>query len=144
MAFGFLKDGDTVLRMVILQLTAESTTLVVKIEQSVDDYEKSLQPPDKHLLQNLPEFPGSTPLFYARNRDTDLQLATASTPSIAQDVHAFYSDTLTADDWQEPLQESSSLQFFIKGSGVSMVLVSERTRSSKSTITLLHKTHGVK
>ncbi len=144
MAFGFLQDGNTVLRFVLLQLTAESTTLVIKIEQSVADYEKSLKPPDKHLLKGLPEFPGSTPLFYARNHDTDLQLATASTPAIARNVNAFYSDTLTADDWKEPIQEASSLQFFIKGPAVSMVLVSEPSKSGTSNITLLHKIHGVK
>ena len=144
MAFGFLQKGNTVLRFVLLQLTAESTTLVVKIEQSVADYEKSLKPPDKHMIPQLPEFPGSTPIFYARNHDTDLQLATSSTPATAADVNAFYTDSLSADKWEKPMQEASSLQLFIRGSAVSMVLVSAPTKAARSSITLLHKTHGVK
>lgn len=144
MAFGFLKNGNTVLRFVLLQLTAESTTLVVKIEQSVADYEKSLKPPDKHMIPQLPEFPGSTPIFYARNHDTDLQLATSSTPATAADVNAFYTDSLSADKWEKPMQEASSLQLFIRGSAVSMILVSAPTKAARSSITLLHKTHGVK
>lgn len=144
MAFGLIKEGDTVLRLIILQLTAESQALVVKIEQSAADYEASIKPPNEHMIAEIPEFPGSTPVFYARNRDTALQLESSSTRSTPADVNRFYSDRLGAAGWQAPLQDASSLRLFMKGPAVCMVFATEPDKTGTSTITLLHKTHGVK
>ena len=144
MAFGLLTEGHLAVRFLVIQLTNESQTLVVKIEQSADDYEKSLKPPEKHLLSQIPEFPGSKPQFYARNKDSDMQLASSSTASTAADVNTFYESLLPAAGWEKPLTNTSSLQLYMKGSAVCMVLCSQPDRTGTSTITLLHKTHGVK
>jgi hypothetical protein len=144
MAFGLVQDDKTVLRLILLQLSSESQTLVVKIEQSEDAYKKSVKPPQTHMIREMPEFPGSTPTFYARNKDTDIQLASSSTRASKQEVEAFYESRLAAKGWRKPLQQTSSLNLFIKGSTVCMLMASEPDRTGTSNITLLHKTHGVK
>ncbi len=144
MAFGIIEEGDTVIRLLVLQLTAETQALVVKIEQSADDYAASIKPPDRHMIMEVPEFPGSIPEFYARNRDTNLQLASSSTRSIPAEVNRFYSDRLKAAGWESPLEDTSSLRVFMKGQAVCLVFASAPDKTGTGTITLLHKTHGVK
>lgn len=144
MAYAFLNEGDTVLRLIVLQVSEKAETLVIKIEQSAKEYEASKEPPKKHLIEEVPEFPGSKPVFYARNKDTDFQIASSTALTAPSDVQAFYADALSAQGWNSPLEDSSSLQFYIRGSAVCMIMASKQERSGRSSITLLHKTHGVK
>ncbi len=144
MAFCLTNDGSTVLRMIILKVSDSSQTLLIKVEQTARDYEASKAPPDKHLIREVPEFPGSKPSFYAKNKDTEFQIAASTAPAAPADIAAFYANTLSAQGWENPLQDSASLQFFVKGSAVCMVMASRQERTGSSSITLLHKTHGVK
>jgi len=144
MAFAKTEDGDTVLRMIVIQVSESSKSLLIKVEQSRHDYEASLKPPAKHLIEEVPEFPGSTHVCNTGNADTDFQIACSSSRAAPADIRGYYADILPAKGWLNPLDESTSLNIYMKEQSVCMVMATEPDKTGRSTITLLHKTHGVK
>lgn len=144
MAFFMLREKDIVIRLVIIQPTSESHALVMKIEQSTFDYESSIKPPERHLLPELPEFPSSSPAFYAANSDTDLQIAASVTSAGPAEVKAYYSQRLSAQGWFNPLNDAGSLLLFARGNAVCTVMTADSEQPGITKITLLHKKHGVK
>lgn len=139
-----LENDKTAIRLFVLQLQQDSSTLLIMIEQDTDDYKASVRPPDGHLLNEIPPYPGSTPAFYAANDDTALQLQSSATKDSGQDVRNFYSAALAGDGWNCPLGATSSMQFFTRDSSICVIMVTPSERQGSNLITLLHKTHGMK
>lgn len=101
--------------------------------------------PDRHLLEHVPPFPGSQPVFYANDHHTGAKLAVASTREPPHAVINFYTASLAAAGWAPafPQASSPSIQVFMRDREiVTLTAVSEDTPRQLTRITLLHKEPG--
>lgn len=144
MAFGLAHTGKIYLRFLVLQLDAGSNALVFKMEQSEEEYEKSKKPPEKHLLEQAPEYPGSKPVFFARNDDTGLGIGVAETPADAGEIRRFYGARLAAAGWEKAIRGITDTDIYLKEQSVCYVMVTPASSNNVNRITLLHKRYGMK
>lgn len=144
MSFGIARSGDFYIRILLLQPGLKDETIVFKTEQSPDDYERSKAPPLTHMLAEVPEFPGSSPAFFAHNEDTDMSLAVASTRSTETAVRKFYDSELTSAGWAPMFTGASSTRIYLRGTEVCFVMLAQSCKDGAGKITLLHKKHGMK
>ncbi len=148
LALGELADGGTVVRCVALQVGDIARTVVMLCDQSRADYEASRTPPATHALRELPAFPASLPLFYARNAETALGVAVARSSASATEVFRFYHEALTRNGWQpQPGQPDlaspaeGGLRFY-QNRGRIAIVHAMPTADGQTRITVLHKELG--
>jgi hypothetical protein len=131
------------LQLVLLELENGRRTLVFRMEQTAQEYEQSRQPPAAHPIAELPEYPGSSPLFFVANSDTDLKLLVTEAAALPPDIQRFYRDALTGAGWSPVLPAArnstpSRLVMYQRGPELCGVFV-EPDGHTRGRITLLHK-----
>ena len=142
MASGSTMNDDTVTRFIIVQMTDVQRTLVFTIEQSASESDDSAQPPEKHLMPELPAFPGSSPTFYARDENTGMSIAMSTVLAEPMSIREFYGASLSASGWMQMFPSQSNdagMTVFLNKNEVACVNVELPSSSSLSKITLLHK-----
>ncbi len=134
-------SGDTVTRLLLLRPAPDGPMLAITLEQSLGAWRESHRAPLRHTLNALPAYPGSTPGFYAENRDTGLRLATLTTPAAAEQIIAFYLSRLASDGWQPafPSPDPGSAHIFLRAGALCFVVITPIPDSTGQHITLLHK-----
>ena len=143
------KSNGMVVKMTVLKLGNNVQTLVFKIQQSEADYLAGLQKPVSHMLKDIPAFPGSDPVFYARDDKSNAGLAVSETSSDATSVHNFFTLQLSSSGWTSALPSQSgsnrhlSLLVYNKNREICCVFVDTSLANGKNLITLLHKQQGI-
>jgi len=144
---GTARQGQMVLNFVAVHLERDGKTVVFSFEQSTEEERASLADPERHFLKSVPEYPGSSPVFFAKDRGTEAALAVAETGSSPSDVQDFFSSSLSAAGWSFPLPRPSSrgesLSVYLKGHNVCLVFAEPSGTNGRTTITLLHKRLGL-
>lgn len=151
-AIAAFRSGNTMIRLIALQLNDPHRTLVFKIEQAGNEFETSNIRPTGHLLTAVPHFPGSEPEFHVKDENTDSSLAISRSGSPPEIVRDFFSSRLLASGWTSALGPTDgirellrdqSMALYIKRHHVCCVMVLP-AGTGTSRITLLHKTQGMK
>jgi len=142
------RRNDNVVHMLALSLTGKDNALLFNFEQSAADFSASSEQPDHHGLKRVPEYPGSTPVFFAADRHTGMDVAVARTSAAAASVQGFYESALTSSGWIPVLAGMplcKGMRVYLKRREICCVdVTSTDPRRPGSTITLLHKKHGMK
>lgn len=149
MGFAHASSRELHLRFILLQLGSKVQTLVFKIRQSGDEFERSSEPPQSHLLDEVPGFPASEPSFYMRDESTRTAIAVSSSFASPGEIREFFRSQLSAAGWGPaiPGNDSASdpgLTVYIRGPEICCCLVKPAPDRRRSVITLLHKRQGVK
>jgi hypothetical protein len=150
MAFGvFYGDGRAVRWLAIGAPRGATKALLFVLDQSEEDFARSVRPPAGERLPGLPLFAGAEAEFLIRNEDTSTSLLVARTGAAGEDVQRFYASSLSSDGWMEPLppregSPSPLARVYQKGNAICCVGVSGPDRDGTSRITLLHKVLSVR
>ena len=141
-----VSGGQRTLKAVIIA-TAPEESLVMGLEQSESEAALSAMPPDRHMLDAVPAFPGSAPSSFLRNEDTGTALETSSCQAEAGSVADFFVSTLERDGWSPVFKGAASpppaTQVFLKGRDICCVSVQSTEDSRETRITVLHKRGAV-
>ncbi len=147
----FDSDGRQV-RLVVIHLPEHAQTLVFKLAMTASSALETRRPPDRHRLTELPEYPGSVPLFFARDSRGGLGMATSTVRAHPELVQNYYRNQLTPSGWtrlapheqENPSPRSAaSLALYEKGRHVCIVYVEpSATNPGEARLTLLHKQPG--
>ena len=102
------------------------------------------QRPDRHLLEQLPPFPGSRPVFHAQDRNTGASLAVATAAAPPHAVIAFYAGQLAAEGWIDALPPgpARSQHVFLRNREIATLTAVRDDAGHVTRITLLHKEPG--
>ena len=146
LALATIRSAGKVLRLVVVGLSQEGQTVLFHLEQSREEYDASSRPPDRHLLAELPQYPGSDPMFFVRDEGTRLSLAVSATHSGQDEIRAFFDFGLPAAGWRTALPPvpgvpAQGLQMFLRGEEICCVFV-ETGRAGRNRVTLLYKQPG--
>lgn len=146
MALARVEAEGRAVRLVLFQPNAFNTTVIMVFDQSAAEAGASRASPALHRLTAVPEYPGSEPLFYAKNDETAVGLQVASTRGSPGDVLEFYRSSLAAAGWKPAPGEKAggSLQLFAKGTDLCVVLAEAGEEDGTTRITLLHKSLQLK
>jgi len=100
--------------------------------------------PDRHLLEHLPPFPGSRPVFHALDRNTGASLAVATASAPPHAVAEFYAGQLAAEGWISalPISHGRSQHVFLRNREIATVTAVRDDTGRTTRITLLHKEPG--
>jgi hypothetical protein len=139
MTIAILDSDSVVLRLLLLHLPDSDNSIVIKLEQTKDEYKASLKPPVKHPLTDIPVFPDSTPAIFIHNHDTNMRIASSHTKSPAEAVNAFYEAQLAQSGWKRLWDGQTSLHGYVKGDESCFLLVSPAGTNSLNSITLVLK-----
>jgi hypothetical protein len=137
------------LRLILLQPGSRVQTLLLRIEQSAEDYRASARPPQEHHLADVPPFPGSAPTFFMLDAGTSTAIAIASTTAAAGEIQAFYRSRLAAEGWQPALPGTGAppaggAVVYLRGPEICCCYADTGRDGHTTRITLLHKRQGVK
>ena len=148
MAFGEVTDGNDLLRLVIVQLSARSETLVFSIAQSQDSRAASLVPvPITDRIPAVPSYPGSRPAFFVADQDRQCALGVASTSDSPEGVRRFYADRMAADGWKPAIRgtdkaNATGMTVFLRKEEI-LCCQADEGPGGETRITLLHKRQGL-
>jgi len=146
MAMLTVESDERVIKLIATDLSGDNRTLVFKLEQSASDAKASGAKPVEHLMKAVPSYPGSAPLFYAKNNETGMSVEMSSAPAGETSVREFYDSSLTGAGWESALPGlGSGLTVFRKGTEICYVLVTtDDDAPGGSRITVLHKSLSMK
>ncbi len=159
MGFATLDAEGKHIRLVVIHLPDHRRTLALAVEMDAAMRHESRRPPDRHRLAELPEYPGSVPVFFARDRRGGLAMAIASVQAEPAHVQRHYQSLLTQAGWTQlaPAPETAT-----RRDTASLVLFAQARRDNplaqnicavfaepapntpgQTRLTLLHKQPGV-
>ena len=152
LATATITKENTVLRLIAMRPNRSEQCLVFKLEQTLSNSALTQDTPRRHLLKKIPDFPGSTPVFHMKDDNTYASIAISRTDAMVSEVNEYYIDHLTDSGWINALDPESlqtlpinpyGMNVYIKDNKICCVMAST-TPSGETTITLLHKTQGMK
>jgi hypothetical protein len=145
MAIGSATSGDNVIKLIALSPGSETQTLVFMFEQSSADAKASGDVPQRHYMEVVSPYPGSDPVFYAKDDNTGMSLEISTTAAGAGDARAFFDSSLAGAGWKPAMPEQNSgFAVFQRGSEVSCVLIAADETTGRNRITVLHKPLEIK
>lgn len=151
MAMGKTSADGRKYNLLITSFNWSAQTLVYIIEQTAAEAELSSKPPLKHMLREIPPYPGSIPEFFMKDANTSTELAVASTSADKTDVYDFYNLSLRSTGWspsfptsKESSPDHQSLMMYMKGSAICCLYVNDSGSKGSNRITLLHKQQKIK
>jgi hypothetical protein len=145
MAMGSVTSGDNVTKLIAFSPGSELRTLVFMFEQSSADAKVSGAVPQHHFMEVVTPYPGSDPVFYAKNDETGLSMEISTTAGGAAEACAFFGSSLAGAGWSSPMPgQNGGLAVFTRGSEVCCVLVSADETGGRNRITVLHKPLEIK
>jgi hypothetical protein len=150
MGHALIKKKGRALRLFAIMLEDQGPTIVFAVEQSLTEFKESGTPPKTETLQGIPVFPGSESVFFAKNDDSGLALAVATSDSSVSGVQGFFKSELSAAGWTPALPEVKSvsegpqMMIFLKDSRICCVYVDPSEISAKTRITVLDKAYSSK
>ncbi len=142
-----LKSENSVLQFVISSLN--DNTIVFKLEQTSAEHAASRAKPASHLMNSIPAFPGSTPLFFAEDKKNGMSMATAATTSSPDEIRRFFNSRLTASGWENIIPRPagpiafSPTAIYQKKSEISCVFVIPSNNAGENQIVMLHKQQAI-
>ncbi len=99
-------------------------------------------------LSTLPIFPQSEQVFYAHDKEADMQISISSSRAAPEQVRDYYRATMKADGWHIPAISSAArpegMSMFIKEQEVACVAIERLPDTHETRITLLHKKLRIK
>ena len=145
-ASALLEADKLTVRFIITQI--KDKTIVFMIEQSNKDYAKS-RTPSGHLMNEIPAYPQSYPVLYARDNGTGMSIASSSTSDSIGNIQQFYSNILSAEGWTQALpaegtSRRSSMKTYIRNNEICCVHTASGSSSAESQILLLYKINRIK
>lgn len=150
LAVGERANGKRIVRMVAFSLDPPGETLVCALDQSVEERERSRQPPGEEGLPGVPGFPGARTVFTAVNEESRMRLTHASTEAPVSAVRDFYHTALAAAGWSAfgpgsgtATVNGSGMGVYLKDHEILCVLANRPHPAGPTDITLLHKRHGL-
>lgn len=145
MAIGSATSGDNVSKFIAFSPGSELMTLVFMFEQSAADAKASGAVPQRHFMEVVPPYPGSDPVFYAKDDNTGMSMEISTSAGGAADARAFFDSSLASAGWHSPMPaQSRGLAVFTRGTEICCVLVSADETGGKNRITVLHKPLEIK
>lgn len=144
MAAATVTQDDRILKLIAVTLDNENKTTLFKFEQSVSEAKASGEHPARHFMDIVPPYPGSEPVFYARDNNTGMGMELSSAQGEPATIKSFYNSSLAGSGWKSVVpggSASSDLAVFVKGAEVCCVFVSSAGADTpgRSRITVLHK-----
>ena len=136
-----LQGKITTTRLILLQLPQNNRLLAIAIEQPTSEFKKSQTEPTKHQLNNITQYPGSTPTFYAETSQTKLRIAVSSSQDSIESIHNFYHSQLKSTGWQPYLSDNfgSIPQMTIYQRNTELCYILATPSKTCQSITLIHK-----
>ncbi|MCX7590783.1 MAG: hypothetical protein N2255_04060 [Kiritimatiellae bacterium] len=156
MAVGTFLDDRVGIRMLVISPGDAVRTLVLKLEQSPNEFLASARAPAKHLLVSVPEYPGGIPVFSATDHNTATSVAVTRVFGGTDSVRQTYEMQLLREGWKHALAgadegdalraalvRGQSVSVYLRGNELCCLLVQSARATGESYITVLHK-KGVK
>ena len=130
-------------RLILIRFPLRHKLTAISIEQSNAEYKKSTSPISKHRLKAIQPFPGSTPLFSAKDKKTKLQIEVSSAATTDTAVAGFYADNLKAAGWHPYLADKhgsiSKLAIYQRGQELCYILATPNANRTEQTIAIIYK-----
>ncbi|MBM4148720.1 MAG: hypothetical protein FJ224_06720 [Lentisphaerae bacterium] len=144
MAAGAAESGGRHYRFIAIRLTARHESILFCVEQTRSAFEESGKPPEKHLLTALPAYPGSSPSFFAEQKDRRTSLSVSVTPDAPGAVRSYYADRLEAAGWKPAFPATgdaggAGMTVYLRGEEVCCCMAETSPDTGETRITLLHK-----
>lgn len=148
MASATISSNDQVLRLMAIRLNDYKQTLVFKFAQSPSEFKVSCKPPTYHLMKTIPAYPGSEPVFFAKDENTRMSMAVSRTQSAPGGVREFFEARLAASGWTPALSpakrgSTQGMTVYLRGPEICCVFVDSSAIPGECRITLLHKQQGI-
>jgi hypothetical protein len=145
-AFGMAVIDDRVCRYLVASIDAPNA-IVYTIEQTVDDFRASQQPPDRHQLRVVTPYPGSRPESYLASLTGALAAETSSSSASAAEIRGHFASTLGAQGWGNPFPERAGsdgrpFDLYLRGNDLVMVQALSSGPEGGSRIIVTHKRVG--
>lgn len=150
MGYGSVSANGQTRTLVAIQMGDPLRTIVFHTEQSDADRRRSASPPTGPLLTDIPEFPGSTPVFSASDENAGMSMAISRTQTGEAEVRQTLDMALAGEGWRSAFPSAGAtapaprLRVYLKQQQVCCVLVDASERQGETRITILHKQHGMK
>ena len=143
-----VKAEGRVLRLAALRLDSYGQTLVFKVDQSQREFDASQTPAQRPESEGIPSYPGSTPVFYAADKNAQMSLSVETAAGVTESIRPALSAQLAASGWTPAIparkpKPASGMDVFLKNGEVCCLLVSPSSKPGEARITLLHKKNRV-
>lgn len=131
--------GDRVIRILFNAGDGPRQCLVFQLSQTLEDFNASLTPPERHMMKAAPEFPGSSPVSFLGSDTTGLELATASAPVQAAEAQSYYARQLTGAGWAPAFKPGKGADIYLREREMMLVSAKSTSEGSGCLLMLLHK-----
>jgi len=146
LAFGIIRKEDRIIRVLVTQMNGKC--ILFRFEQSIEEFSRSRREASSTIMQGLPVYPGSVPLFSAGHKDTDTTIEISSANTDQETAWNFVDASLRQSGWttiQKPgqlaNQEADRVGLYVRNNSVCCAIVRKRSeREAESLISfLLHQ-----
>jgi hypothetical protein len=144
-AWGVVLVQGRVIRLFAFQLETDRQTLVMRLDQSEEDFLASQQVPQRHALESLPGHPGLRPTHLSADEGSGMALQVGRLNEVPDDVYAYYAEALDRDGWTAALplpshqREPSGFMLYARGREICLVRVQSSGQARETVLTLVYK-----
>jgi len=144
-AWGLVFVQGRVIRFLAFAPLSGRQTLLLRLDQSEDDFLTSLHPPTDHALEDLPGYPGLRPVQCTVDEGTRTALQVAEVDAPPDEVHFRYAESMAAAGWTPALplpsqqRDPSRFTLYLKGTELCLVSVRAGGGPRQAVLTLIRK-----
>lgn len=140
MALAVVSAEKRVIRILLFPLPRGDECLAFILDQSENDARASDAPPARHMIEEIPAYPGSVPVSYMLNEDTRSAIEVSSTRADPASVQNYYETSLSGAGWTPVLPPCGSGAIYLRGREICLVMARCRPDCpGETTITVLQK-----
>lgn len=136
---------ESSLKLVIISLQNDRETIMFRFKQTNPETITSATTPTTHLMKNLPPFPGSKPLFFAENKDTDMSMAVSESHANPAEISEFFNTHMSTAGWKKALPHPGTqnlyakMTVYCKSHEISCILACPSNEKGLTQIVMLYK-----
>lgn len=140
MGMATVKKDGVVTCILVIALDPRNLTIVFKIDQSEDEYAASNKPVQQEI-KDLPPYPGSTPVFFAKDENTSTTLGISTADITPTEAYAHYGKSLLAGGWKQlpPTSAAAGMMIYARTDSICCIQAERSEGSNICRITVLHK-----
>ena len=131
-------------RLLVISPGEGNRCIVFRLEQTESDAAQSARTPEKHVLTDLPVYPGSIPLSFLRDEHQRTAIETSwASASDSAAILSYFGSALKRDGWQpaqpDPAPATLATRLYGRGNDLCCVSVQPGERPGEFRITVLQK-----
>jgi len=137
--WGLALVDDRVVRILAFSLDGRPNALVVRREQSIEDFARSGKPERATPPPDFPVFPGSVPSYSASDPTTHTDITVSRTHAGSEDVRSYFDRELTSTGWTPALPTSTEATVYLRNHEICCLSVSSSGHANESVVILMRK-----